>query len=135
MVTGWEMDVHGNVYNKILIGLLTKGLSSQNVAMYSNSDIPSVFPFVFVNLLSPSEKAMDLQGKIINGGLFNFQIDVYHNSSPQEAKKIMLEVVRIMKGMRFEVSVIPSFDKTDGIHRCTARFRRMICSGDNYMSM
>lgn len=135
MVTGWEMDVHGNVYNKILIGLLTKGLGTQNVAMYSNSDIPSVFPFVFVDLIDSSEQGQDLEGKTVNGGLFSFQIDVYHNSSPQEAKKLMMEVVQIMKSMRFDIVGIPLFNRQDGIHRCTARFRRMIGADDNYMSM
>lgn len=128
MASGWEMDVHSSIYNRILNPMRVK-FPSAKVVMYEEADTPSQFPFIFVNMLAPSEQARDLQGNSVNGGLFTFQIDVY-STNAEEAKKIMREISSIMKSMSFEIISMPSFDRQDGLRRCTARFRRLICAKD-----
>ena len=136
MYEGWEMDVHTKIYNRLLSYTVQNGMGTANIDAYRKSDVPSTFPFILVDLLPAVEQGMDLEGKTVNGGLFTFQIDVYDNNDyPTKAKKIMGDITQIMKGLRFEVIAMPSFERQDKLHRCTARFRRMIGADDNYMSM
>ena len=102
-----------------------------NFSTVSNSNVSAVFPFVYVNALPAVEKGGDMQGESINGAQFTFQIDVIDNKSQTRARKVMTEVLRIMKSMGFEAIAIPSFEGTqDNTHRMVARFRRTIGSGD-----
>lgn len=93
----------------------------------------AVFPFVYINDMPASELGRDLEGITINGGLFAFQIDIYDNQTQSRARKVMTEVLRIMKGMGFESYQIPYFeDTTDNTVRMIARFRRVIGAGDKF---
>lgn len=105
-------------------------MTSNNFSTVGSSDTPAVFPFVFIQMLSPSERGQDLEGTTINAGLFTFQIDVTDNKSQARAKEVAFEILRIMKGMRFEVTSMPNFEDTKDIHRSTARYRRLIGDGD-----
>lgn len=88
------------------------------------------FPFVLVQMLPALERGQDLEGDTINAGLFTFQVDVTDNKSQKRAKEVAYEILRIMKAMRFEVTSMPSFEDTTDTHRSTARYRRVIGSGD-----
>ena len=102
-----------------------------NFSMVANSNVSPSFPFVFVTALPAVEKGADMQGLSINGAQFTFQIDVTDNKTQSRARKVMTEVLRIMKSMGFEATEIPSFEGTqDNTHRMIARFRRTIGEGD-----
>lgn len=88
------------------------------------------FPFVLFQILPSLEQGRDTEGTTINAGLFTFQIDVTDNKSQARAKNVAFEILRIMKGMGFEVTAMPSFEDTKDVHRCTARYRRSICEND-----
>lgn len=88
------------------------------------------FPFVLVKMLPALERGQDLEGDTINAGLFTFQVDVTDNKSQKRAEKVAYEILRIMKAMRFEVMSMPSFEDTTDTHRSTARYSRVIGSGD-----
>ena len=105
------------------------GMTDKNFSTVGSSDTPAVFPFVYVQTLPATEQGRDLQGTSVNGALFGFQIDVYSNKTQAEARKVMSEITRIMKTMGFEINSMPGFESTD-VHRCTARFRRMIGAND-----
>lgn len=105
------------------------GMGSTNFSTTDNSNTKAVFPFVFVKAIGSSEQGQTIDGESINAGLFTFQIDVYDNKTQYRARKVMGEIMRIMKSMKFEVINIPEFDSTD-VHRCTARFRRIIGAND-----
>lgn len=105
------------------------GMTDYNFSTVNSFDKQPVFPFVNIHLLPAVEVAQDTENDTINGGLFTFQIDVYDNLSQNRAKKVMGEIVRIMKSMRFNIVAMPEFESND-THRCTARFRRTIGSED-----
>lgn len=105
------------------------GMKDANFSTKDSANKKAVFPFVFVKSMSSAEQGKTLDGQSINGGLFSFQIDVYDNETQYRARKVMGEVLRIMKAMRFEVVNMPEFESTD-VHRCTARFRRIIGAND-----
>lgn len=106
-------------------------MGSENFSTVGNSKEPAVFPFVYVQSLPGVERGNDLGGKSCNAGLFSFQIDVTDNSSQTVAKTVSYEVLRIMKSMGFEVISMPSFEVSDNLYRCTARYRGLIGSADN----
>lgn len=104
-------------------------MTGSNFSTTDSSNTKAVFPFVYVHLLPAVEEGQTLDGTSVNGGLFTFQIDVYDNQSQSRARQVMGEIVRIMKSMRFSIVAMPEFESGD-THRCTARFRRIIGSGD-----
>lgn len=108
----------------------TYKMTDSNFSTVGSSKAPAVFPFVYMNALPASEQGRDLQGTSVNGALFTFQVDVYSNKSQNEARKVMSEVTKVMKTMRFEINSMPSFESTQDVHRMTARFRRMFGAND-----
>lgn len=106
------------------------GMTSENFSTVGSSDTPAVFPFVYVQMLAPSEVGRDLEGTSINAGVFTFQIDVTDNKSQSNAKAVVFEILRILKGMMFEITAMPSFEDTTDTHRATIRARRMIAEND-----
>lgn len=105
------------------------GMTGSNFSTTDSSNKKAVFPFVYVHLLPAVEEAQTLDEASVNGGLFTFQIDVYDNQSQNRARKVMGEIVRILKSMRFNIIAMPELESGD-THRCIARFRRTIGSGD-----
>lgn len=132
----WIMDIPSIVFSRIKNEFTQKikdkyGMTGDNFSTVSATSKSAVFPFVFVSLIASSEQGQTLDGEGINGGMFAFQVDVIDNQSQNRAREVMKEVVRIMKGMRFDLTDMPSFESTEGNHRCTSRFRRMIGSLDS----
>lgn len=131
MSVDWVSMVPSIVYTRIITEF-SKALKTEykmtddNFSTIGSSDTPPVFPFVYINTLPGAEKGMDLEGTDINGGLFAFQIDVTDNKSQYRARKVMAEIIRIMKTMRFEVNQFPKPEDTKDTHRMIARFRRII---------
>lgn len=108
-------------------------MSDLNFSRVDNTNKSAAFPFVYFQGLPPSELGRDFNGTSINGALFTFQVDVTDSQTEQRVRKVMTEVLRIMKNMGFEVIAIPSFESTqDNTHRMTARFRRIIGANDKF---
>ena len=136
-MSDWVMLIPLKVFTKIKQEFShtikdTYSMTDTNFSM-SNTNTKAVFPFVYVNALPGSERGQDLGGTSINGGLFSFQIDVYDNQTQTRARKVMTEVVRIMKSMGFESNSMPSFEQTqDNTVRMVTRFRRVIGAEDYF---
>lgn len=130
------VDVESLVYSRIVSefadNLKTKySLDESNFSTEGQSNVDAIFPFVYIHLLPSMEQAITLENDKINSALYTVQIDVVDNSDPTKAKRIMEEVIRIMKTMRFQVIAMPEFDYSQtNIYRQTARFRRAIGSDD-----
>ena len=134
-MSNWDMMIPLMVFTRIKQGFPKTvrdklGMTDKNFSTVGSSDTPAVFPFVYAQTLPGAEQGIDMQGKSVNAGLFAFQIDVYSNKSQSEARTVMTEIRNIMKEMGFECNQMPSFEYTKDVHRMTARFRRLIASGD-----
>ena len=105
-------------------------MKDENFSTVGSSDTPAVFPFVYVQMLAPVETGRDLEGTSINAGIYTFQIDVTDNKSQSNARAVMTEVLKVMKKMAFQATQMPIYEDTKDIHRCTARFRRIISEND-----
>lgn len=141
----WTMSISSNVYNRILNdffkdSLQKYGMTAHQTGNYiwcenfttsqisDSSDLK--FPAISIIELPGAERGQDLEGTSINAALFTFQIDVIHNEKESVAQKCMGDIVQIMKSMRFSVNTMPSFDSKPQEYRMTARFQRLIGSGD-----
>ena len=130
----WIMLVPSFVFNRIKTEFSEEiknrySMTADNFSTVNSANKAAVFPFVYVHALPASEQGQDLEGNTVNAGLFTFQVEVIDNKSQSRSRAVMSEVIRIMKSMRFDIISMPEFD-TDGTHRCVARFRRTIGSGD-----
>lgn len=102
-------------------------MTSNNFTNLDAIDTTAVFPKVKFKALTGAEVGRTFDTGI-NAALFTFQVDVTDNSTlPTKAEEVMSEVTRIMSGLGFEVSAMPIFENNvSGVHRMTARFRRLI---------
>lgn len=128
----WIMDKPTQIFtilkNEFSSAIKAKyNMTTKNFTDVAVTTTQAVFPKVYFKTLPGAEQGKTFDGGI-NAALFAFQIDVTDNSTlPTTAKEIMTEVTRVMNSLGFEVTVMPNFeDNVDGVHRMTARFRRLI---------
>ena len=135
MSVDWITMVPSIVYTRIITEFSEAikneyNMTDKNFSAIGTSDTTPVFPFVYIGTQPGKEEGKDLEGRCINGGTFAFQIDVTDNKSQYNARKVMNEVIRIMKSMGFEVNQFPNPEDTKDTHRMIARFRRIIGASD-----
>lgn len=95
-----------------------------------NIDSEPKFPTVYIHMLPSEEIGQDLTNETINGIRANFQIDVSDNQNNNRTKEVMVEVIRIMKTMRFNIQEMPYYEKRNQTYYSIARASRVIGSGD-----
>lgn len=88
------------------------------------------FPTLYVHMLPPVEMGNDLDNITVNAIRATFELQVYSNKSEYEARKIMDACILEMKKLRFNVSMFPDPQTSNGVYYCISRFTRVIGSGD-----
>lgn len=122
----WTSKVQSRVFTKITDefsdDLKTKyGMTDKNFSTVDSSDTKSIFPFVFINQISPYEIPTDLERYTITLASFTFQIDCYAEER-MAVREVADEVMRIMKKYQFTCQAIPTYQTENGIHRAIARY-------------
>lgn len=135
MSSNWIMQLPSMVFTRIKTEFSEKvkekyKMTDKNFSTKDRQNKNAVFPFVYINMLPAVEYGEDLDGTEIHGGMFSFQIDVYDNQTQERSREVMIEVINIMKSMRFRTTSMPSFENGDSVYRMTARFQRMIGVSD-----
>lgn len=132
----WVSVIYENVFRRIQSDFSPSIMKTQKMDKYTNfsnvgsSDTPAAFPFVYVQSLPFDERGQDLDGETINAGLFSFQIDVTDNKNRKNVQQVSLEIMRIMKSMRFEAVTALAYEDAKGVYRTTSRYQRVIGEGD-----
>ena len=101
-----------------------------NCTTKSQSTKPSDFPTLYLHSLTPIERDQDLENDAINSVLSTLEIQVFSNQSETEAKKIMTDVVLLMKSLRWSITMLPDPQTNDKISYCIARFRKLVTESD-----
>lgn len=132
------MEWYENIFPSIMTRLKVeskKALSSTFADLEITDEIVAPtnpkFPTILALELPNTEQGNDLQGIDIVALMYGVQIEVTDNKKQANAKRVMNEVIKIMKSMRFSVIQMPEITYANGVYRSVARFRRMIASGDN----
>lgn len=117
---------------------LKKQVSNTFLTKYPNYTIttsdkrPSTmkYPYVYIHELSGVERGNTLEGNYLSALSVSIQVEVYSDTSQVATSDTMKEIVRIMKSMRFNISMFPENQNTDSLYRKIARFERVIGDGD-----
>lgn len=125
-------------YESIVVTRLTYYLETEYAARFPNLQVvtddlitrPSKWPTVWCRAIQSVERDRDLEGNTINGVTATFQIEVYDNSSQENAKDVGNSVTAIMKGMAFDGIQLPEKDSVSGVWRVIGRYRRYIAADD-----
>lgn len=127
------LNIETIVFSKIKAILNPKLKTKYSKISFTTSDKVSSepdFPNVYVHMMNSPETGDNLEDTLINGIIATFQIETNDNQSQGRAKDVMNEVVQVMKGMHFTMTMSPEFSNTKNTYRCIARFRRTIGSSD-----
>lgn len=123
------LDIEEIVYDRIKTTYPASLIAQYPDIKFTTRDrdlINPKFPTVYIHLVDGKEIGSDLSGDAINGANIMFEIQVIDNDSQYRAKSVLNEVVKIMKRMRFNVTLFPNFDNGDSTYRSIARFRRIV---------
>lgn len=135
MVTNnqWAFDLGTTIFSIVKSKTLTELKSKYpNIFVTDKGKTTgkAVFPTVYIQEMSGSERGADLEGRSINAVLETIQVDVTTNTSRADANKVMATVSDIFKQMRFTVQSMPTFEYNGETYRRTARFQRIIGAND-----
>lgn len=129
----WYSTLETRIFDRIKKETQTKLKTKYPTIFYTSSGQnrgEPVFPTVYIHELSGYEMGQDLAGEDINAVMENIQVEVITNTNQLDAKKIMAEIVDSIKGMRFHVQAMPSFDNGTTYYRQICRCRRVIGNGE-----
>lgn len=88
------------------------------------------FPTLYVHELPAIEIGQDIYNLDVNAIRSTFELQVFSNKSENETRKIMNACIKEMKKLRFNISMFPDPQVTNGVYYSIARFTRVIGSGD-----
>lgn len=125
--------LESQVFSRIKYGFpenVKKNYPDLNFTTSDQNTGESKFPTVYVHLMGSPENSQDLERTRINGVSATFQIDVSDNVNQSRARAVMNEILKIMKGMMFDTTMMPYMQNYNGVFRCIARFHRNIDYND-----
>lgn len=129
----WAFDLGTTIFSIVKSKTLTE-LKSKYPDIFvtdkGKTNGKAVFPTVYIQELSGSERGADLEGKSINAVLETIQVDVTTNTNRADANRVMSTVASIFKQMAFTVQSMPNFEYNGETYRRTARFQRIIGAND-----
>lgn len=131
----WISDIESSVFTRLKAGgnKLKEQFPKLSKLFYTTSnesDSEAVFPTVYLEELSGSEQGADLERVKVNSMLISFQINVTHNGSKEETRRVMDNALETMKKLRFEINVTPFYVRNNKIWTGTARCRRFFDAND-----
>lgn len=100
--------------------------SSQNETVENITD----FPTLYVHLLQPVEIGQSLENIDIAAVRATFDLQVFSNKSESECRKIITEVIKQMKSLRFNISLLPDPQTANKKYFAITRCTRVIAAGD-----
>ena len=96
------------------------------------SDETPSFPNVYVHELEPTELSESLMNDEVHAIRDTIQIDVTTNVSKSDCRKVANACVLAMKALRYSIVIMPTYVKTNNVHRFLIRARRSIAQGDTF---
>lgn len=130
----WWDEIDSYLYTYLTVKLKSALLSEFPKLYVTNSpktDAAAMFPTVHIHTLESSEMGDDLDNTEIHAMLKSFQIDVLSNSSLADSKKVMREVISLMKAKRFSIIGFPIYSVENNVYTGICRFQRMIGASDS----
>lgn len=137
MSIDWVMLVPSVVFTHIKTSFSKElkekyNMTSANFSTELSQDTPPVFPFIKIQLETPEETGLDLEGDEINSEKVVFRIEVTDNKSSSRVSSVSKEILKVMKKARFRAVGLPIQKQSisDGTYTYIARYRRTFCLND-----
>lgn len=130
----WWDEIDSYLYTYLNVKLKSALLSDFPMLYVTTSprtDAAARFPTVYIHSLESVEVGEDYSNTDIHGTIKSIQIDVISNSSMADAKKVMREVVALMKAKRFSIVGFPIYTSENNVYTGVCRFRRVIGANDS----
>jgi hypothetical protein len=132
----WYMNIESQVFDTIKkksTPYLLEKYPDINFTSSAVTERPPSFPCVEITELQGMERGQTLENDVVPAYMATFQVNVY--SEAQQGKAVARDVmgeivVHFKKDLRFNITGMPVYTNFNGIHRYSARFRRMIGSCD-----
>lgn len=134
MQNDWIMEFDTKVFTILKTKLKKKYTTKYPYLYVTSSDQTTetpIFPTVYIHQMGGIEKGRTMEGNDVNGFECTFQVEVTTNTTQEDAREVMREVVNIMKSMQFFIVTSPEFKNVNNLFRQVVRFRRNIGSNDN----
>lgn len=133
----WVSELEPRIFTIVKSSLLDNGILTRYPTLQfvtpGKRYVPSDFPTIWLREIQGVEMGQDLDNTTINEVSENIQVDVI-SLERQISKRIMGEVVREFKKLRFEISSMPLSHEDDLKAYCFARFSRVIAMGDSQIT-
>lgn len=129
MANTWFSQIESYTFTDIKYNLkdkLTAPYPKLKCTTKGENTMPSVFPTLYMHILSPIEYAQDLENDEVNAVLATIEIQVFSNVSENDANKIMSDTISVMKNLRWNVISLPDPQTVDGVSFTIARFRQLV---------
>ncbi len=127
-----EIDSYLYTYlNAKLRSALLTDFPKLYVTVSPMTDAVARFPTVYIHSLESLEQGEDLKNTEIHAILKSIQVDVLSNSSLADSKKVMREVISLMKAKRFYIEGFPIYTAENNVYTGVCRFQRMIGASDS----
>jgi len=132
----WYMEIESTIFTYLQYQLVERvdapfpGLncttSSQNESIENITD----FPTLYVHLLPPVELGQSLENTDIAAIRATFDLQVFSNKNEAECRKIITEVIKQMKSLRFNISMLPDPQTANKKYFALTRCTRVVAAGD-----
>lgn len=90
------------------------------------------FPLLFLQTLGLREMGRDIENQYVNAVNYAGQITVYTDEDEQASLLIANEAVRVLKGLRFNIAMLPMPYRRDNIFYASFRFSRVVGAQDGF---
>jgi hypothetical protein len=120
-----------DVQNRVLTRLKQNSTDICTKYTTDTSETPSEFPCVYFNQIGSRETATDMENNE-NAIESTIEIKVYSNKTQYEARRVAARQADILRELGYQrfYGPEPIPNASTGIHRVVARFRRIICVGE-----
>lgn len=125
--------LESQIFSRIKYGFsdrISKKYPDLNFTTSDKASTKAKFPTVYVHMMESPEAGGTLEGTEEVGINATFQVDVSDNQNNNRTDEVANEVKRIMKTMRFKAKPMPFHNNSEDAYITTARYQRIIGSGD-----
>lgn len=129
----WVFDLEDKIFTVVKTKCKKALIDDFPKITFTTSDLnenTTVLPCVYIHELQGKEIGNDLENQTINAVMETLQVEVFTNTSKDDAKYIISVVAEVFKEMRFSIVGMPIFDNQDTKYRCVMRVRRVVGNND-----
>ena len=127
----WD-EIESKVFTRVQYYLKTNPgkYPKINCTTKNSNAAPTTFPTMYLHELPSVEYGNTLDNTEINAVMSTIEVQVYVNTTENDAKKILVAITTEMKNMGYSVTAFPIVTTSNNVSTGVARFRRMVGLND-----